>query len=312
VAVLRLDPLVTDAEADLSDLWMAIAAWLREQNPPADLAQRIDDGLGVDAVIGAEDAADRFAADVYDVYIDSGQHTAHWLDGLIAAALLSFDATSDNATAWAAQNVADVRAAIVSDIRGSATRLIADGRVAGRDTLTIAGDVTAGLGMTEYQAGTITTYRRALESGDLSNALERELRDARSDRTLEQALRDGTAISRSQIDAMVRRYAMGVLRSRADTLGLFEGSYAVHGGALEAIEQAIRKGSVAGKRLKQRWRSKRDQFVRHTHAVLDGKSVALGESFESSSGVLLRFPRDPNAPARETRGCRCKLELVFE
>jgi len=312
VATLRLNPIISDVESVLSDLWLQIAAWMREQNQPADLAQRIDDGLGADAVIGTEDAADRFASDVHDAYMDAGRETARWLDAAIAAALLSFDATSVGATEWAAQNVADVRRAIMADVRAATSTLIADGRNAGRDIETIARDVQGGLGLTEAQAKTIVTYRRALEDGELSSALDRALRDGRSDRTLEQALRDGTTIRRSQIDGMVRRYEMSVLRFRADNLGLFEGSYAVHSGAFEMLDQAVESGAVKPAQLKARWLSRGDDAVRNTHRTLDGQTQPIDRAFKSPSGVSLRYPRDPKAPSSETRGCRCKLELVLE
>lgn len=310
MATLKLETLLAEIEAQLAADWRDIVGWLREQNTVEDIAQRLQDGLAEGLIVGVEDAASRFAAAVHDAYVESGQQAATWLDGLIAAALVTFDASHWRTTAWAQSNTAELRALLMSEQRETAWAVAAEGVRAGRTYEAVAGDIRGAIGLTSAQAQHVMSYRRALESGDYINALTRELRDARSDKTLEAAIRVGTAIPPGKVDAMVRRYEAGWLSFRADTLALHEGSYAVFEGAREMNQQLIDAGATA--QLKYRWRSRRDAKVRDTHVGLDGQVRAQDRPFESSSGALLRYPRDPLAPRSETRGCRCKLELVHE
>jgi len=60
--------------------------------------------------------------------------------------------------------------------------------------------------------------------------------------------------------------------------------------------------------IEKRWITRRDDSVRITHASLDGKSVALDDSFIGDD-VVLRFPGDPLAPPSLTINCRCRLRI---
>lgn len=60
----------------------------------------------------------------------------------------------------------------------------------------------------------------------------------------------------------------------------------------------------------KRWISQRDDRVRHTHMVLDGKTVPVPAVFTSPSGAKLRYPGDPRAPMSERAGCRCFLTFA--
>lgn len=60
--------------------------------------------------------------------------------------------------------------------------------------------------------------------------------------------------------------------------------------------------------FKKRWITRRDDSVRVAHASLDGKSVALSDSF-IEEGAVLRFPGDPLAPPNLTINCRCRLRI---
>lgn len=55
------------------------------------------------------------------------------------------------------------------------------------------------------------------------------------------------------------------------------------------------------------WVSHRDDRVRHTHRVLNGRKVLLAEPFVSPSGASLQHPGDPTAPIEEVARCRCGI-----
>ncbi len=58
--------------------------------------------------------------------------------------------------------------------------------------------------------------------------------------------------------------------------------------------------------LRAMWLDCDDNRVRPTHELADGEVVTIGEKF--SNGC--RFPKDPLGSIEETRGCRCRLEIV--
>lgn len=65
-------------------------------------------------------------------------------------------------------------------------------------------------------------------------------------------------------------------------------------------------GVVEGKE----WLTARDERVRHTHNGAEGQVVRLGESFKVG-GRKMKYPGDPNAPAKEIVNCRCTTVPVL-
>lgn len=59
----------------------------------------------------------------------------------------------------------------------------------------------------------------------------------------------------------------------------------------------------------KRWVSMHDAKVRHEHNEIDGVSVPLDGTFETSTGSI-KFPGDPAAPIHLVANCRCVLEFV--
>jgi uncharacterized protein with gpF-like domain len=59
-----------------------------------------------------------------------------------------------------------------------------------------------------------------------------------------------------------------------------------------------------GNSIKKIWIATLDNRTRHTHAMLDGKDVALDKLFDNG---LMR-PRDPNGVPEEVCNCRCSLK----
>lgn len=59
-----------------------------------------------------------------------------------------------------------------------------------------------------------------------------------------------------------------------------------------------------GNSIKKIWIATLDNRTRHTHAMLDGKDVALDEIFDNGCSR----PRDPNGSPAEVCNCRCSLK----
>jgi SPP1 gp7 family putative phage head morphogenesis protein len=54
------------------------------------------------------------------------------------------------------------------------------------------------------------------------------------------------------------------------------------------------------------WLATDDRRTRRSHDRAEGQEVGLDEAFEVG-GAMLRFPHDPNGPAKETVNCRCTM-----
>lgn len=75
-------------------------------------------------------------------------------------------------------------------------------------------------------------------------------------------------------------------------------------GRLSALERA----KALGIDCKIEWLATLDGRTRHSHRMVDGEQVEVGEKF--SNGC--RYPGDPDAPYAETANCRCTVVAGFE
>lgn len=167
------------------------------------------------------------------------------------------------------------------------------------------------IGLTEGQMQWVRRYRRALESGDaeeLRRALNRDLRDRRFDRSLEAAMDGRRNLAQDQIDRMVTRYQERALVYRSEVISRTEGLRAVSVARDEALTQAMDQAGIEPERVVQEWVATRDGRTRDTHSAMNGQQRRRGEPFESPSGVTLRYPGDPQAPAAEVISCRCSVK----
>jgi len=70
---------------------------------------------------------------------------------------------------------------------------------------------------------------------------------------------------------------------------------------------AYARAKSMGIELRQEWQATYDARVRHSHAMMDGEQVEVGEEFSNG----LRYPGDPKGPPREVFNCRCTLVPVL-
>jgi hypothetical protein len=109
------------------------------------------------------------------------------------------------------------------------------------------------IGLSPTSEGAVANFRRLLETGDLE-ALRRELRDRRFDRTLERALgKDGTGLSADQIDRMVAAYRKRALAHDAERIAHTATLMAYRIANREAWLSAIDRGIVPGGRAMKKW-----------------------------------------------------------
>lgn len=173
------------------------------------------------------------------------------------------------------------------------------------------------IGLTEFQERAVENYRAALERQDYAAALDRGLRDRRSDRLLERLqdeellMEDREPLGGARIDRMVETYRNRYLQYRAETIARTEGQRAVSLARQEALEQAVEQLDIPRESVVRVWRATQDARTRDTHAEMDGQERGLEEPFESPSGALLMYPGDPDASIEEVANCRCVLLHEF-
>lgn len=80
--------------------------------------------------------------------------------------------------------------------------------------------------------------------------------------------------------------------------------------AAESAERlsALERAKVLGIDCKIEWLATLDGRTCHSHRMVDGEQVEVGEKF--SNGC--RYPGDPDAPYAETANCRCTVVAGFE
>jgi hypothetical protein len=171
------------------------------------------------------------------------------------------------------------------------------------------------IGLTRYQIEFIERARVHLASGDpelMKNYFELKTRDKRFDRTIMAAIKAGKPVTGEALTKIIGRLRDKNLLLRGEMLARTETMMALSSARDEAMRQQIAAGKVQVQDVTKVWRSAGDNRVRHTHRVLNGKSIGMDEVFQSPSGALLRFPGDPRAPISEISGCRCRLEYKVD
>lgn len=167
------------------------------------------------------------------------------------------------------------------------------------------------LGFTQSQVETINNYRALLESGS-EEALQRDLRDRRYDRTVQSSVSSGEPIPEPMIDKMVERYQANLLSSRADTIARTESLSVLNEARQEAMSQVIDQAGFDRDSVRRVWNATQDSRTRDSHLAMDGQEVGMDEPFVTPSGEELMFPGDPSASAKERINCRCTVTLEFD
>ena len=241
------------------------------------------------------------------VFFDAGQDTARFLSGLDLGTIL-FNQINVRAVRALQANTLRLISQYTEEQRHATRLALLDGIARGLNPRDQARNFRSSVGLTERQSAAVINYRRLLEgtAAEQREALRRELRDRRFDRTVRRSIRTETPLTPAQIERMVERYRDRYVKYRAEVIGRTEALRSVHEGVNEAYEQAIEAGHLRAQDLVRTWDSSRDGRVRNTHRWLHGQKRGWGETWATENGQL-RYPGDPAAPAEETIQCRCVL-----
>jgi len=256
------------------------------------------------------------------------------VDGMVALpemgggqAVIRFDGQAASAAAWLNEQGAKLVTNLNEDTRDAVRLTINQGLLAGRGAKSVALDIagridpatgrrTGGIvGLSAPQAGYVASMRQRLVSGDpaeLSKVLDMTRRDRRLDKYIRAAIASQTPINARTRDLMLSRYSDRLLELRATTIARTEGMAAFNQASVEAYRQAIGRGAVKANDLTKTWRSAGDRRTRDSHRIMHGQAVAFDALFQAPSGVLMKFPHDPDAPPSETVNCRCRMDITVD
>lgn len=192
--------------------------------------------------------------------------------------------------------------------------LVADA-MAGRNPRETARVFRNTIGLTPKQEQAVRNYRSYLENLD-KTALERKLRDKRSDSVILRAIRDGNPLKPEQIDSMVNRYRERYIKYRAETIARTEALRATSIGNRAAIDILINEGKVNLDIVRRFWVYTKDNRTRDPHRKvpsMNPNGVRLDQPYQTPLGPLM-YPRDPNGTAANTVQCRCveRYKLIKE
>lgn len=160
------------------------------------------------------------------------------------------------------------------------------------------------IGLTARQERAALNYERLLREGN-SEALSRDARDRRFDRTVRSAIRSGEPLSPAQIDRMGSRYRERYITMRAETIARTESVRVTSLARKEAFRQTIDDLGLDRTKIRRVWNATLDKRTRDSHIEMDGQEVLIDEPFISGAGNRLMYPGDPDAPAEEVINCRC-------
>lgn len=155
----------------------------------------------------------------------------------------------------------------------------------------------------------VESARQQLLSGDraaMRAYLTRKLRDTSFDRFI----KPGERLTVDQVNMIARAYSSNLLKSYAKQFAETEAAKAYDMGRYTALGQLVDNGTIDRGQITKKWRTMRDERVRHSHRKLQGVEVAYDEPFLSVLGNLMLYPHDASLGAgpEDLVNCRCSIE----
>jgi hypothetical protein len=192
--------------------------------------------------------------------------------------------------------------------RDTIRQVLQRGLTAGDDPFAIARQIRGSIGLTRRQEAAVSNYERMLRALD-PEALERKLRDRRSDGSVGRAIANDKALTDAQIRSLVDRYRDRYVKYRANVIARTESIRAVQGAQWELFQDMINKGQIDIRQVRRKWINTNDGHVRNSHVQIpqiNPRGVGQAETFASPLGPIL-YPGDPSALAANTIQCRCTV-----
>lgn len=306
----RLQDLVDQQEPRIAAIFRTAVQALKDEIDLAELADLLEAGRVNDALDRLQVIAERLGSASTVAFVTGGQSAADFLSGAGVGHIV-FNQVNHLAVAQMQANRLElVREFTAEQARATSLALVA-GVEGGLNPREQARNFRDSIGLTERQWAAVANYRRSLDlvgtdSGGANDALNRALRDKRGDASIRRAVRDSQPLARERIDWLVRRYTERYVKHRSEVIGRTEAMRAVNQGNEEAYRQAIAEGTIDAADLERTWNTRLDGRERRTHMFLNGEKRKWGEVWVTENGVI-RYPGDPEAPAKETIQCRCSL-----
>lgn len=298
------------------------------------VAARLERGdvIGAIEALNIEPAAfSRLEVAILEAYNDGGQETVGNLpkvrdpDG--SPVIFRWGVRNLPAEQALRERAATMVRGITSDQRDGIREVMTDGLARGQNPWKTAREIVGKrsrannervggyLGLTSRQMETATWIRRALAEGDkgaLRRYLGLKLRDKRFDRTVAKAIREGTGLPAEVVDRIAGQYANRALDYRGRVLSRHETMMALSKSQADAFSQQIASGKVDQQDITKTWKHTPRENPRVQHVAMHGQTVAFGEPFVAPDGTTLRYPHDPDAPARHTLNCLCRVEYSID
>ena len=302
----RIKHLIRRHDERFRAVFLQATELIRDNSTLDELADLLQAGRLEDALDGIE-AAGRLLGDAYgDALVASAKDTASFLSNALTLTV-SFDQTNVRAVDAIKSNRLRLIREFTNDQRSAIRQAMSRGIAEGlnpRDQARLFRDT---VGLTARQEEAVARYKSLLKSAGTDNdlasdALQRKLRDKRFDGTVRRAIREGKPLTDEQIDRMVGRYRERYINYRSEVIGRTEALRSAHQGSEEMYRQAIENGDLDEKLVIRTWVTAKDERVRGSHSTLNGEQRGIGETWNG-----LRFPGDPDGPAKETIQCRCVL-----
>ena len=252
---------------------------------------------------------------VYDAMAAAGRLETE-IDGarILAAAnqpsvILTFDPGNPRAATIVQQQASRLIREVTQTQRNIITQIVSEGSMAGEGPVSIARKVRENIGLTSKQYEAVSNYERLLREGNAA-ALDRDLRDRRYDRSVQNAA--DKPLTEEQIKRMTDRYRERYVQYRAETIARTESGEAVNNGRQEAMLQNLEAVGLTENDVIKTWVSIRDRRTRwsHNHSGLGGKKVVgLNTPFVSPTGARMKAPGDRSlgAGGGDVINCRCSV-----
>lgn len=221
---------------------------------------------------------------------------------------VSFDPTHPRAAELMRNSKTRFASALTAEQEITIREALAESLLAGSSFRQAAEAFRNSVGLSPAQLATVNKYATLVRSGSL-DALDRELRDRRFDRTLENSSAQGIILPRQIQSRMVSRYRERLLQQRANVISRTETLPVLHMARDEAMRQALEMTGLAASRVERRWNTSIDGRERDSHHQMHGQVRGLDEPFTTPSGINLMFPGDPAAPGQERINCRCTVTM---